>query len=95
MTFEIQFEESSFPSQKFTAGENLSELLHACNSPILFGCRSGICGTCLIEVVEGYPSPANPEEVEALEVYAPENPRARLACQMVLSCPLKIKKLGK
>ncbi len=91
--FEIEFEDSTFPPVKIPAGENLSEHLHACNSMILFGCRSGLCGTCLIEVVDGDLTPPSPDEREALDVYAPGNPRARLACQIDIFGPLKIKNL--
>lgn len=34
----------------------LSEHLNIQNSPILFGCRIGICGTCSIEILEGQES---------------------------------------
>jgi ferredoxin len=90
---EISFEDASFCPIKIPSGENLSEHLNACNSPILFGCRSGLCGTCLIEVIEGnLPSP-NKDEEEALDVYSPNNPRARLACQLFAESPLKICKI--
>ncbi len=90
---EIQFEDCTFPPVKIPSGENLSEHLHACNSPILFGCRSGLCGTCLIEVVEGETAPPSQDEKEALEVYAPGNPRMRLACQLSAYHSLKIRKV--
>lgn len=82
MACEIHFEDTSFPSQKVPKGENLSEHLHACNSPLLFGCRSGLCGTCLIEVIAGECSPTTKDEKEALAIYAPDHPNARLACQL-------------
>lgn len=66
------------------------------NSPVLFGCRSGLCGTCLIELeplgADAVEPPAA-EETEALELYAPGNPRARLACQVVLSAAVRIRKI--
>lgn len=89
----ISFEESIFPPVKVPKEDNLSEHLNACNSPILFGCRSGLCGTCLIEVIEGDATPPSKDENEALEVYASGNPSARLACQIELSGPLKIRSL--
>ncbi|MGB7934720.1 MAG: 2Fe-2S iron-sulfur cluster-binding protein [Gammaproteobacteria bacterium] len=64
------------------------------NSPLLFGCRSGLCGTCLIEIEADEPLPApDRAEVEALEIYAPGNPHARLACQLPVSTGLRIRKL--
>ena len=66
------------------------------NSPLLFGCRSGLCGTCLIEVeaLSGGELEA-PDEAErdALEIYAPGNPQARLACQLVLTADVRIRKI--
>ncbi|MFI5342624.1 MAG: 2Fe-2S iron-sulfur cluster-binding protein [Chlamydiales bacterium] len=91
--FEVDFDNSTFPPVKVPAGENLSEHLHACNSTILFGCRSGLCGTCLIEVVHGQIAPPNQEELEALKIYAPDNPQARLACQLEVCGPIKLKKI--
>jgi len=71
----------------------LSEHLHACNSPILFGCRSGLCGVCLVEIVEGKVLEPSSEEQEALAVYAPGNAKARLACQIRVIDNLKIRNL--
>jgi ferredoxin len=67
------------------------------NSPVLFGCRSGLCGTCLIEVEPlGNETLAPPDaaEAEALALYAPDHPRARLACQIVLTAGLRIVRLS-
>lgn len=62
----------------------LSEELDASNSPVLFGCRTGLCGTCVVEVVEGaqHLAPPNEEEREILDIYAEGRPHARLACQL-------------
>lgn len=72
---------------------NLSRKLTASNSPILFGCRSGICGTCLSEVTnvhEGTISPPSDHERDLLDVIAQGNPRARLACQIELTASISI-----
>ena len=74
-------------------GEMLSEVLDATNSPLLFGCRTGICGTCVVEV-EGELPLAGDEEKELLEIYAPDNPNARLACQIELTGPIKVRPLN-
>lgn len=66
------------------------------NSPVLFGCRSGLCGTCLIEVEvvdAAEVEPPDADEAEALELYAPGNPKARLACQFMLSASVRIRKI--
>ncbi|MBD1919989.1 (2Fe-2S)-binding protein [Microcoleus sp. FACHB-831] len=68
---------------------NLSEYLTVQNSPVLFGCRTGICGTCLV-VIDGDIPPPSEEEKELLETLAPENSRARLACQLDLTSDIKI-----
>jgi ferredoxin len=75
-------------------GARLSEHLHALNSPLLFGCRMGICGTCLVEIdpPDALPPPA-PDEADALALYAPGNRKARLACQIALSAPIAIVKI--
>ena len=94
---EISFPETDF--QKVCLPEDcaLCEGLDARNSPLLFGCRTGICGTCLIEVVDGYDNLEAPdeEEQEALSIYAPEHPKARLACQIKVCTDLKVKRLRK
>ncbi len=80
------------------AGARLSEHLTVANSPVLFGCRTGICGTCLIEVLReanGSLTPPDEDERELLDIVAPENPRARLACQIALRADLQIRYLGK
>ena len=93
----ISFTESSHPSLDLENDAVLSEHLTIENSPVLFGCRTGICGTCLIEVstddVTLLPKP-NDSERELLSIIAEGNPRARLACQLRACGSLKIKYLG-
>ncbi len=72
-------------------GQSLSEEMDASNSPLLFGCRTGICGTCIIEVeADGLPPPCE-DEKEILEIYSPNNPKARLACQIDVRCNIHSK----
>lgn len=48
---------------------------------VLFGCRTGICGTCLVTVhAAGALERPDAAEQETLDLLAPGNPRARLAC---------------
>ena len=49
---------------------------------ILFGCRDGACGACMIKVLEGQEnlSPMQEDEKDFLETMAAE-PDERLACQ--------------
>ncbi|MBY0371134.1 (2Fe-2S)-binding protein [bacterium] len=81
----ISFGGDTHPPMQVDEGSNLSEILDIANSPILFGCRTGICGTCLINVDAGEEegaSPRNEEEQALIPILAPDHPHARLACQM-------------
>ena len=59
---------------------------------MLFGCRTGICGTCLIEV-KGEIPPPQPDEQEMLDTLACNNVNARLACQIRLTANLEIRRM--
>lgn len=86
-----------FPAVEVESGSNPSLVLNSSNSPVLFGCRTGVCGTCLVEVLNGAEAlePPNQAEKEILEVFAPENERARLACQLTISSDVEFKAIGK
>ena len=94
-THRVEFPGTAFPPVELPDLASLPLHLTVQNSPVLFGCRSGLCGTCLIEVEApcAQVEPADADEVEALEIYAPGNPKARLACQLVLSTPVRIRKI--
>ncbi len=81
MMCNIKFANSRFESIEIPIGHPLSEVLTVQNSPVLFGCRTGICGTCVIGVT-GNVEDAAQDELEILELYAAGNPKARLACQL-------------
>jgi ferredoxin len=91
----IEFPGTTFPPQELPVRACLPLYLTVQNSPLLFGCRSGLCGTCLIEVEAetGATEPPAADEREALEIYAPGNPRARLACQLVPLGALRVRKI--
>lgn len=92
--FKISFEES-FPDVQIARDTPLSEALNVHNSPILFGCRIGICGTCSVEVIEEQGLHARTaEEAEFLEALCPEKPSSRLACQIRMCADLKIRKIN-
>lgn len=78
---EISFPGTAFPAVHLACDQLLSECLTVENSPILFGCRTGICGTCLVQV-QGHASVMEAEEAEVVEILAPDLPDARLACQV-------------
>jgi len=85
----VSFSDTAYPPQLVSEGMSLSEELTASNSPLLFGCRTGICGTCIVEV-EGDIPPADEDEQEILDIYADGNPALRLACQINVTCPIHI-----
>ena len=72
---------------------NLSEHLTVDNSPLLFGCRTGICGTCLITVNTGALPPPKEEEKTLLDILCPGNEQARLACQLELTADIDVEPL--
>lgn len=85
----ISFPETNYPPITLEPGQNLSQHLNITNSPVLFGCRTGICGTCLVRVKGNIPPPSK-EEQEVLDILAPGVPEARLACQIELTSDLAI-----
>lgn len=52
------------------------------DTPLMFGCKEGLCGTCKIRVLENSQniSPMGPREKEFLDSIAAQ-PNERLACQ--------------
>ncbi|MBE9174200.1 (2Fe-2S)-binding protein [Synechocystis salina LEGE 06155] len=86
----ISFPETKFPSLLLQFNARLGEYLTPENSPILFGCRTGLCGTCLVKVVGKIPPP-EAEERELLAILAPDDAQARLACQIKLKGDITIK----
>ena len=96
--FTITFSPESHAKIMLRRGSVLSEHLTIDNSPLLFGCRTGICGTCLIEVLSqengDLPEPSE-DEKELLDIVAPDNLKARLACQIQLCADIRIHYLGK
>jgi len=95
--FQVSFENSDCKTVRLPAGSNLSESLSIKNSPLLFGCRTGICGTCMVEISEesnGKLEPASALERELLDLMAPGRSRARLACQISLSADIRVKPLS-
>ncbi len=88
----------------FTTGEtidvpqdkNLSEVVDITSSPILFGCRTGICATCIVKVHTGSEnlSLMDEDEKEVIEINTNESD-CRLACCLKLKGDVTLEYLGK
>ena len=70
------------------------KLINLCedhDTSILFGCRDGACGACLVRVKEGMEnlSPMGEDERDFLETMAAEDDE-RLACQCSVSGDVKL-----
>ena len=64
------------------AGSRVIEISDKVNSGIIYGCREGDCGTCLMKVTEGMDNLSTPSVLESKilkEHYAGQD--FRLACQ--------------
>jgi ferredoxin len=63
-------------------GYALIDMCEEHDTSILFGCRDGACGACMVRVIEGadHLSPMQDDERDFLETMAAE-PNERLACQ--------------
>ncbi len=85
----ITFSQTSYQPVDIEKNQSIAEHLTVENSPILFGCRTGICGTCLV-IVKGDIPPPSEQEKELLEILAPGNQKARLACQIKLTNDIQI-----
>jgi ferredoxin len=85
----VSFSDPRYPAVCLPRGAALSEHLTVQNSPVLFGCRTGVCGTCASILSGDVPPPAD-EEREVLEVIDHPHPRARLLCQVELTADVEI-----
>lgn len=83
MSPRVCFADGAFAPVEIPEGVGLAERLTVRNSPVLFGCRTGICGTCLSRV-HGEIAPPEADEREMLDLLAPGVADARLLCQLRL-----------
>lgn len=72
-------------------GYQLIEMCEDHDTSILFGCRDGACGACMVKVLEGkeHISPMENDEKDFLETMAAEE-NERLACQCKVYGDVKI-----
>ncbi|WP_100934689.1 2Fe-2S iron-sulfur cluster-binding protein [Candidatus Chlamydia corallus] len=67
--------------QEFELEDN-SDIIDSCESAgIPFACTEGVCGTCVIEVLEGQDNLSSFTEAENDFLGEPEDSNERLACQ--------------
>jgi ferredoxin len=88
--WQVSFPGTSFGALEIVDGGALVEVLTPRNSPVLFGCRTGLCGTCLVRVVGGERGQPCSDELEILDIFAPGDPVARLCCQLRARGPLAL-----
>lgn len=96
-TCKISFTNNSHSPVEVKKQSNPSEVLTRSNGPVLFGCKTGICGICTVEVQSGADSltPATNVEKEVLGISARGNIKARLACQLSVVEDIEFKFIGK
>lgn len=93
MTYKVSFTSGHSPIEVDGDG-TLSDRLTAANSPVLFGCRTGICGTCAsLVAARGALPPASDDENETLRLFCPGEPSARLLCQLKLTADVCVEPL--
>ena len=86
----ITFENCVGQSQTVLASEGgaFSRICDSIESPVPFRCRQGNCGTCSIEVIEGYDEliPPKTRERNTLKALGLSEQSHRLACQVQMRC---------
>lgn len=95
-TYAVSFVAPGYPAVQLAEGASLGLHLTVRNSPVLFGCRTGICGTCRarVEVLAGQLEGPDAHERETLEILGEGHPNERLLCQLKLSADVQIEVLG-
>ncbi len=91
----VTFPGSGHAPVSVPVGAELAEHLDVHNSPVLFGCRTGLCGTCAA-VVEGDLAPPTADEQEVLDIEWDGVVGARLLCQVRPGADMAVRRvLGK
>ncbi len=87
----LRFPGTKYSDLELPDGAPLAVHLTSLNSPVMFGCRTGLCGTCVVEIRGGIAPPPDGDEQEILELHAPDPDKARLACQVRLSGDVELR----
>jgi ferredoxin len=96
-TVRISFNQDGFAPFEAKEGAELSDVLDGTHSPVFFGCKTGNCGTCLIELDPAATekmAPPSEDEKDLLDALAPGRKGARLACQLKAQCDVTISYLN-
>ena len=95
-TLVVEFPGSPHLPLRLATGARLLDHLSIENSPVLFGCRTGICGTCAVhvEVLAGALAAPDGDEAELLALVHPGDATVRLACQLELTADLRLARVG-
>lgn len=74
-------------------GSKLMDVTKERGWPIAYGCEDGVCGTCLIEPIEGKENLSAMEDTESqtLDMMMMKDGNHRLACQCKIKGDVKIK----
>lgn len=95
MAHRVTFPGTNHPGVTVSDDRPLPFVLEPAGAPVLFGCRTGICGTCVSAVTPaGDLPPPDADERDTLDIFAPDHPDARLVCQLQLTCDAAIVPLG-
>ncbi len=64
-------------------GKSIKEVCDENGASIPFGCRNGVCGTCLSTILKGKNNlfPAEEGEKQTIESFGGKTPERRLLCQ--------------
>lgn len=82
---------SSKDGEMVVEGEgSLMDLAYEADLPIPFGCQSGRCGVCQVEVLEGSLAEPGMLEQGILECFKCP-PEVRLACQAFIDADVKLR----
>jgi ferredoxin len=94
-TYKIYFDDERYLPLEVPKLAVLPDYLTTENSPVVFGCCQGMCGSCLseVEAVTGVLPTPNIQESETLALFVPERDNARLVCQLRISQDIRIKSL--
>lgn len=94
MAITVTFEDDDL-SVQVEPGQTLTDICDEYPNSLLFGCRDGACGTCLIEVMSGPENltPVTEIERDMLDVMAEDNDRARLGCQCTVKGDIRVRAL--